>query len=133
VGQTVETPKGTLAVAQYKHRVFYDGFEPVPETGDEYAAIKVVACNRSKAPVGVDPHWFELELPDGKVAAPAGLEVRRPALRLSLIQPDHCVRGWVTYALPERERPILVHFESEPGPSSIGPKAYTWRVPPKRR
>jgi hypothetical protein len=129
VGEVVKTKVGTLRVAQYLHRAFHQGVEPVPEEGEEYRAIRVIACNRTSSSVGFDPANFGLGLHSGLVAAPAGVDAKQPALRHSPIASNRCLKGWITFAVPERERPRFAIFDAE-GALSGETRTFRWRIPP---
>jgi hypothetical protein len=75
------------------------------------ADIKACAAADATAVTGVSPALFTVETAD-KTAWPSVPAAKKPALGSGLLPANKCVRGWVTFRLPEGEKPLYVDLVS---------------------
>lgn len=105
MGSQVETSAGNL-VTVYS---FLPSIRKAAGTNMVYAAADIKACGGPHATkvTGVQPALFNIEMQDTRAwrAVPA---VKKPALGPALLQPNKCVRGWVTFIIPKTPKPAFV-------------------------
>ena len=88
IGEGAPTRDGNVVkVVTYQQPVPAGAIEPDP--GMEYGAI---------------------EVPDGTRRGRSRFGPREPALAEASLEPDECVRGWVSFEVPTNERPVNVVF-----------------------
>lgn len=120
LGTPVDTSKGSIVVHAFVAPIPASAATPFP--GDVFAAADVEACGgpHADATTGITPARIHLQV--GRYSIPpSATPQRQPALRDSPLAPGHCVRGWVTFELPQGARPAYVIFQ---GTEVIG-----WRIP----
>jgi hypothetical protein len=118
MGTATETRAGN-AVKVFSYQPSIDSKAPA---GYVFTAADVEACASAAAPVGtgVSPTFFSVETNDGAVwASVAGR--KKPALPSGLIPANRCVRGWVTFKVPEGRAARFVVFDSS--------TVVKWRIP----
>jgi hypothetical protein len=105
MGSQVQTAAGNL-VTVYS---FLPSIRKAPGTNMVYAAADIKACGGPHATTvtGVQPALFDIEMQD-KRAWRAVAAVKKPALGPALLQPNKCVRGWVTFIIPKTPKPAFV-------------------------
>lgn len=84
-----------------------------PDPGKEYSAIEVEWCaglSRGEELERVRSHYLELQMPDNTRASPRGNRIREPYLPDTMLLPDDCVRGWITFQTPKGVKPAFVMF-----------------------
>jgi hypothetical protein len=118
VGQTVKTPQGNvITVYQFESPAAY------AEAGFVVAAADVGACASSSTTIvtqgpgvvvhaGVSPQFFSVQLDDGTIQEAQVPGTKDPALGVQLLQPGQCLRGWVTFHIPEQRKVAYVLFRS---------------------
>lgn len=120
LGTPVDTSKGSIVVHAFVVPISASTATPFP--GDVFAAADVEACGgpHADATTGITPARIHLQV--GRYSIPpSATPQRQPALRDSPLPPGRCVRGWVTFELPQGARPAYVVFQ---GTEVIG-----WRIP----
>jgi hypothetical protein len=118
VGQPVRTAQGNvITVYQFQSPAAY------AEAGFVIAAADVGVCASSSTTVvtqgpgvvvhaGITPRFFSVQMADGTVNEAQFPGVKDPALGEQLLQPGQCLRGWVTFQVPEQQKPTYVIFRS---------------------
>lgn len=105
LGGTADVPGLTITVYAAD-----DGFAHQfgPPSGRRYYAVEVEACAKTE-PAEVNPADFEIHMEDDTrfFSAPSK---REPGLRLSILAPGDCTRGWITFEIPENGRPKYVVY-----------------------
>jgi|SRR5215203_1831430 len=118
IGETAQFEHGTVRVYSYQDDVQANtGFESILQPGNKFAAIDVESCNRdSDAPIGVDAFEFALVMPDNTRIQPTGLPAVEPDLHnLATLQRGECIRGWISFEVPQESNPAGVAFMSNRG------------------
>jgi hypothetical protein len=114
LGDTVTAAIGNITVYSYESPVpGHISVPGVPRPGHVFAAIDVEACTRpdlERAAV-LGPGQFDLQMPDNTRAA-GGLEIKEPALVITTLRSGDCVRGFVSFIVPEGVTPKSVVFET---------------------
>lgn len=119
LGTRVDTTKGSVLVDAFEAAVA--GVTATPYPGDNFTAVEVEACGgpHADASTGVTTARFHLQI--GRFSVRPVAPQRQPALRDTPLRPGQCVRGWLTFELPQGARPAYVVFQ---GSEVIG-----WRLP----
>jgi hypothetical protein len=119
VGDKVRTVRGNFAQ-------LYGWLADVPPpskawtvpAGKHFAAADLEFC--AEEVNDINPFYFDLEMPDHtRIKSYSG--IKDPALNHANLQPGECVRGWVSYAVPNGQEPVSLVFTS-----TIGVK---WNLP----
>lgn len=109
---------GDAAATSSGNEITIHGFEYVPaddfnqpEPGFRFAAIDAEGCANpdSETSANLSPYDFSLQMPDN-TRLNGDFFAREPALEATTVLPGDCVRGWVTYQIPEGEAPASVVF-----------------------
>lgn len=109
---------GDAAVTASGNEITIHSFEYVPadefyqpEPGFRFAAVDVEGCADPDSATAADlnPYDFNLQMPDN-TRLDGDYYVREPVLNATTILPGDCVRGWVTYQVPEGTTPANVIF-----------------------
>ena len=117
VGQPARTAQGNvITVYQIQSPAAY------AEAGYVIAAVDVGVCAASTTVVtqspgvtvraGISPQFFSVQLGDGTLQEAQFPSVKPPALPEQLLDPGQCVRGWVTFHIPEQQKVKYVLFRS---------------------
>lgn len=117
IGQSGRTPQGNIiSVFQFQSPAAY------AQAGYVVAAADVQACAASTTVVtqgpgvlvkaGISPRFFSVQFTDGTLQEAQFPGVKAPALPEQLLQPGQCVRGWVTFQIPEQKKVSYVIFRS---------------------
>jgi hypothetical protein len=117
IGQSVKTDQGNvITVYQLQSPAAY------AESGFVIAAADVGVCAASTTVVtqehgvvvhaGISPQFFSVQFDDGTVQEAQAQGTKDPALPQQLLQPGQCVRGWVTFHIPEQKKVNYVLFRS---------------------
>ena len=110
VGDTAVTAAGNeITVYSYESVPPTDVWQPEP--GSEFAVIDVEGCAdpHSEAAAGLNPFDFGLQMPDNTRLQP-DVGVKEPPLNDTTLPPGDCVRGYVTFQVPEGEPPKNVVY-----------------------
>jgi hypothetical protein len=123
VGAKVKVANGTLKFFAYEQPVSADGTGEDPaDAGEEYAAADVEACSTATKKQQVTPFMFIAQLPD-TTKATATVTVKQPAMHSALLAKGECVRGWVTFSVPQGTRPTQLLF------GQLGRPTAKWKIP----
>ena len=122
LGATFTTREGnTVRVIAYDQPVRAKVLEP--EVGMEFAAVEAEICAGRRGAPRVSPDRFVLEMPDGTRRARSYLGPKEPVLQDTQLSGEACIRGWMNFEVPQRQRPSHVVFQG----SSLGRWALTRR------
>ena len=112
LGARAKTAKGTVVVHTYEPSVPATA-SVKPEDGLRFVAIDVEGCAGKNADenTGIDPLLFYVQI-ESQPYYPVDQVVRKPALHKTLLAPERCARGWVTYQIPEAGKPQYAFFRS---------------------
>lgn len=127
VGAKVKVNNGSIAVLTYEQPAAIaddDFIEDDP--GEDFVAIEVKACNKSDDVLTLLPSQFQLELSDHSRVDNDFVD-RDPALHTSDLAEGDCVKGWVTFSVPEDKKVKLVRFTGG-SPLSDDRSIVKWRV-----
>ena len=82
-----------------------------PDPGKAFAAIDVEGCANpdTNESTGLNPYDFTLQMPDNTRLEP-DIGAKEPALNDTTLTPGDCVRGWVTFQVPQGQKPKFVVF-----------------------
>ena len=111
MGMRVDTTKGYVIVHTYEPLPTpTTGVTPAP--GDSFGAADIEACAgpNADASTGVSTVRFHLQI--GKFTVRATTSVMKPALTDTVLAPNHCVRGWLTFEIPAGSKPAYVIFQT---------------------
>jgi hypothetical protein len=110
LGDTEATDLGNeLTVLSYEQPLPTEQyFEPEP--GFEYAAIDVEGCAGSGSETSLNPYSFTLQMRDN-TRLQSDVPIAEPPLNAVTLPPGDCVRGYVTFRVPEGETPRYVVFD----------------------
>jgi hypothetical protein len=81
------------------------------------ANADVKICTSAHTPKGTEaiPEFFTLKLSSGAIVHLTSLSPKSPALKVTPLGPEQCVRGWITFAVPHGAHPIeLVYTYGKP-------------------
>lgn len=110
VGETARTSAGNeVTVHSYESVAPADTFQPKP--GFEFQAADVEGCAGPdiEGSAGFNPFDFALQMPDN-TRLQSDIGVKEPPLNDTTLTPGDCVRGWVTFQVPEGETPTSVIY-----------------------
>ncbi len=110
VGDTAVTQAGNeITVHSYERVPPDDTFQPEP--GFEFAAADVEGCAAEdiEGSAGLNPLDFALQMPDN-TRLQADIGVKEPPLNDTTLPPGDCVRGFVTFQVPEGQKPTNVIY-----------------------
>lgn len=127
VGKKQNAANGTVVVLTYEHpaAIKADGFSE-PEVGEEFAAIEVKACNKSDRILSIFDQQFELET-ESDTRIDHDFVEREPALNSPEIAKGECVKGWITFSVPDDETVKKIRFTGG-GPFDEERVVLRWRV-----
>lgn len=120
IGESVVFSSGSkVTVHSYSSPVDPDNDFSKPEAGTQFATIDVEGCagDQPEDEVSLNPYYFSLQMPDNARLRPTA-SVVEPALPSTTLLPEDCVRGLVTFQVPQGQRPDYVRFE-QPLPSEV--------------
>lgn len=109
---------GDTALTESGNQITVHSFEDVPPTdvwqpepGFEFVAADVEGCANvnAESAASLNPYDFQLQMPDN-TRLDSDVGVREPPLNDTTLPPGECVRGYVTYQVPEGETPTDVIF-----------------------
>lgn len=83
-----------------------------PDSGKEYSAIEVEWCagpSREEELEDVRPSSFELQMPDNTRYS-SDVVARDPDLPYTMLLPNDCVRGWISFQTPQGVKPAFAVF-----------------------
>ncbi len=100
-----------LTVHAYETGVTDEFFEPDP--GNEFVAIDVEGCTRNdlEEPASLNPFDFQLQMPPNTRLV-ADIGIKEPVLNATTLFAGDCVRGWVTFQVPQGITPQFIIFET---------------------
>ncbi len=110
VGETASTDVGNeITVHSYEYVPPTDIWQPEP--GFEFAATDIEGCASPnlEGSAGFNPYDFGLQMPDNTRLDP-DIGVKEPTLNDTTLTPGDCVRGFVTFQVPQGETPSYVIF-----------------------
>lgn len=116
VGDTAEFDSG-VRVVLYS---IYDGIKHElweADPGTRFMAIDVEGCAGPEA-AHFNPMDFEFQMADNTRLEPT-IGVREPALDYADVLPGDCLRGWVTFQVPNGSGPAAVMYEGAGYPRPI--------------
>ncbi|MEX2158412.1 MAG: DUF4352 domain-containing protein [Dehalococcoidia bacterium] len=128
VGEAQETSSGnTMRIYAYEAPVPSTNEFLAPDPGNVFAAIDVEGCTSSSpsASMSVNPFEFRLQLPDNTRIEPT-FSGREPALNGTNLLANDCVRGFVTFEIPEGTTPSYVVYEGYD--EDFDPLILKWKV-----
>lgn len=129
VGDTIETAVGNrLTVYGYEAPVSSGNEFLEPDPGNIYAAIDVEGCVNQQASEAatINPFDFELQARDNR-RYEADVGIKEPTLNDTTVIPGDCVRGFVTFQFPQRQKPAFVVFETYD--ADFNPVVLKWAIP----
>ena len=109
MGTRIETPAGNSVIVYS----FLRSVGKAPGTNMVYAAADIKACGGPHATsvTAVVRTLFDIETPDAH-AWPSVPAVKKPELKPTLLAPNKCEAGWVTFIIPQTPKPVYVVFDS---------------------
>ena len=117
-GQSVRTQQGNvITVYQFESPADYAeaGFVIAAADVGVCASLGTTVVTQSPGVVvraGISPRFFSLQFADGTLQEAQFPSVKDPALPEQLLQAGQCVRGWVTFHVPEQKKAAFVLFRS---------------------
>lgn len=107
IGDPATTANGNT-ITVYSYEAPATIFDPPP--GKVLAAIDVEGCTRPdlEGTVTIGPIDFQLQMPDNTRRDPFSL--KEPALHETALAAGDCVRGFMTFEVPEGVTPLFVIF-----------------------
>lgn len=130
IGDAQETsPGNTLTVYSYDAPVSASNQFSSAEPGNVFGAIDVEGCTGSSpsASMSVNPYQFRLQMPDNTRIDPT-FSAKEPALNDTNLLADDCVRGFITFEVPEGLTPTYVVYEGYD--DNYDPLVLKWKVGP---
>jgi Domain of unknown function (DUF4352) len=128
LGEQVETRSGNfVTVYSYEAPVSSDNQFSQPDPGNVFALIDVEGCAgaTNTQAVSLNPFDFELQMLDN-TRRQSDIPVREPSLHATDLAGGDCVRGFVTFEVPDGQNAKAVVFTS----SGIqGSTIIKWAVP----
>ena len=105
MGTRVETAAGNFVIVHS----FLPSIGKAPGKDMVYAAADIEACGGPNVTPGsgVQRTLFDVETPDSR-AWPSVAAKKKPQLGPALLQPNKCVRGWVTFSIPKTPKAVYV-------------------------
>lgn len=114
IGSPFTTDEGnTVTVRSFEQPV--SGEVVGASAGREFAAVEAEVCAGRRS-ARVSPARFILEAADGSRYARSYFGPKEPAFPDGPVMAKQCVQGWVSFEVPEGERPRYVVFDG----SSVG-------------
>jgi hypothetical protein len=113
VGATQATSKGKVTVKGVQNNVVPDDEFSRPGANARLFAIDVEACATSDK-LDISPGEFELQL-DDNTRAERSIASHKPELHSTTVAPGDCLRGFVTYDVPNGRTPTMVMSEDFSG------------------
>jgi hypothetical protein len=87
----------------------------------EFGAIDVEGCaNDDAQSFSLNPFYFNLQMPDN-TRSESTMPAAEPELNHTELAPGECVRGYVTFEVPQGQTPIAIYFKPMGGESSRAP------------
>ncbi len=111
LGETFTTTLGNRVTAYAFERGRQRAPTASPAQAPVAAEVEICAGPTPSERTGARPQVFFIEDRD-EVAYPAIAPSKMPALRVVLLEPGECERGWVTFAIPSAAQPVYVVFIS---------------------
>ncbi|MEX1254911.1 MAG: DUF4352 domain-containing protein [Dehalococcoidia bacterium] len=130
IGDKVEASGGiSLIVYSYDAPVTSANEFSRPDPGNIFAAIDVEMCTGANPPesASVNPFDFRLQMPDNSRLEP-GISAKEPELNSTNLLANDCVRGWVTFEVPEGVAPQFVVYEGYD--ADFDPLIIKWSIGP---
>lgn len=125
-GDTVTFPSGdSVTLHSYTSPVQSEERFWQPQPGKQFATIDVEGCAGSSAGNGyatLNPFYFSLQMPDNTRLGLTIPAVIRPDLNHTNLEPGECVRGFVSFQVPQGTTPSYVHMGSSMRVSITGPR-----------
>lgn len=121
LGRRQTTAKGSVVVYAYDRTVAATASRQPAVQGDIFIAFDIEGCAGPNADknTGVTPGLFYLQI--GPYAYNPVDPVQQPALHDTVLAPNRCARGWVTFEIPKAEKPQFILFRGNPRTA--------WRLP----
>jgi hypothetical protein len=121
IGTEVRTEAGnTVVVYAYEGRTTAGPSSPPP--GKVFAAADVGGCAGPEGvELGLNPFDFELQMPDNTRLQPSYSGSKEPRLRSSPLPPGECIRGWITFEVPQATKAKAIIFN--------GSSVVKWSLP----
>lgn len=114
IGAPFKTEEGnTVTVLTFQQPVRGDAVEA--DAGREFAAVEAEVCAGRRS-ARVTPGRFALEMADGTRRSRSYFGPKEPEFPDAQVTANQCVQGWVSFEVPEGERPSYVVFDG----SSLG-------------
>jgi hypothetical protein len=118
VGDTAKLKDGRIRVYQYYPQVQSQNQFMQPKAGMEFGAINVEGCaNNDAQSFSLNPFFFNIQMPDN-TRREAAFPVAEPPLNHTDLAPGECVRGWVTFEVPQGQKPNAIYFKPMGGESA---------------
>lgn len=117
VGTPITTPQGNVVtVYAFQSPVAFGQAGTVIGAADVgVCASRTTVVTRAGGVVvkaGVSPQFFSVGFADGTLGEAMGVGAKAPAVTNRFLNPGECVRGWVSFRMPERAHPAYVLFRS---------------------
>jgi hypothetical protein len=123
LGDTVSLGNGSVTVAETEADVQAGRLFNAP-AGKQYFAVSVKGCaGPDEDGLEFRPEFFSLRLAD-HTAYPPGLGMKKPELIGAPVPAGGCLKGWVTFTIPDDGQPVFVTYD--------GSKSLKWAVPPPK-
>ena len=116
ISDTAETETGTVTIRSYEVLVTAKDDEVQPREGFTFAVIEVEGCVSSERAgvFTINANDVQLQLPDGTRLSPIR-SAMEPALQPTTnVMAGDCVRGFLTYGMPDGSDPTSVVYEANP-------------------
>ncbi len=118
VGDTAKLGEGRIRVYQYYGQVPAQNDFMRPKGGMEFGAIDVEGCaNNDAQRFSLNPFYFNLQMPDN-TRSESTMPAAEPELNHTELAPGECVRGYVTFEVPQGQTPIAIYFKPMGGESA---------------
>ncbi|MGH9178372.1 MAG: hypothetical protein ACRD0N_07450 [Acidimicrobiales bacterium] len=99
----------TIRVLTYHQPL--DGTVLEAGAGQEFAAVEAEICAGRRSAPRVSPDSFKVELADGTRRGRSYFGPKEPELDDTSLPSGQCVRGWISFEVPEGKRPAFVVFQ----------------------
>ncbi|MFI7609252.1 hypothetical protein ACIBTV_29645 [Micromonospora sp. NPDC049366] len=128
---SVVDASATATVYAYRHNVAKGAPRPEEQPGYVWASIDVKVCaSKTLAPPGItvsNSPWTLVYADDTQIEASSTGYIHFPEPEYpwgeKAVAPGRCVRGWITFPVPGKQRPVAVEYAPEGEP--IAPR---WAV-----